>query len=234
MGHMLIEIYSDVVCPWCYIGKRRLDGALATPAGEGVEVAWRPYQLYPNLPATGMDRDEYLARRYGDRADRARVPTRIVEEGEDAGIVFDYGGIGRMPNTLTAHRLLDHAERVAGAGVQHVLAEVLFRFYFCEGRDVGDLDTLCEAAVEAGLDAEAARAYLDDGADEEEMRARIRSAFEIGVVSVPCYFFLRGASPSRSPAEGSLGGGFMLPGAQTSDVMAQFIERAKEKLAAVS
>ena len=219
MGHMLIEIYSDVVCPWCYIGKRRLDGALGGPAGEGVEVAWRPYQLYPNLPATGMDRDEYLARRYGERADRARVPRRIVEEGQDAGIVFDYGRIGRMPNTLTAHRLLDYAEREAGASAQHVLAEVLFRCYFCEGRDVGDLDTLCEAAAEAGLDGETARDYLEGGADEEEMRARIRSAFEIGVVSVPCYM---------------LGGGFMLPGAQTSDVMAQFIERAKEKLASAS
>ena len=150
MGHMLIEIYSDVVCPWCYIGKRRLDGALATAAGEDVEVAWRPYQLYPNLPATGMDRDEYLARRYGDRADRARVPRRIVEEGEDAGISFDYGSIGRMPNTLTAHRLLDHAEHVAGAEVQHELAEVLFRYYFCEGRDVGDLDTLCEGGGGGG------------------------------------------------------------------------------------
>ena len=216
MGHMLIEIYSDVVCPWCYIGKRRLDGALATQAGEGVEVVWRPYQLYPNLPPTGVDRDEYLARRYGERADRARVPTRIVEEGEDAGITFDYGKIGRMPNTLTAHRLLDHAERVAGTAVQHELAEVLFRFYFCEGRDVGDIDTLCEGAEEAGLDLEEARSYLADGDDEEEMRVRIKGAIETGVVSVPCYM---------------LAGSFMLPGAQTSEVMIQFIERAKQKLA---
>ena len=92
---------------------------------------------------------------------------------------------------------------------------MLFRYYFCEGRDVGDLDTLCEGAGEAGLDGATAREYLADGGDEEEMRTRIKGAFEIGVVSVPCYM---------------LGGGFMLPGAQTSDVMAQFIERAKEKL----
>ena len=180
-------------------------------------MVWRPYQLYPNLPATGMDRDEYLARRYGERAERARVPKRIVEEGEDAGIAFEYGKIGRVPNTLTAHRLLDHAERVAGAGVQHELAEVLFRFYFCEGRDVGDLDTLCEGAAQVGLETEPVRAYLENGADEEEMRTRVKAAFEIGVVSVPCY--LLG------------GGGFMLPGAQTSEVMAQFIERARTKLA---
>ncbi len=214
MGYMLIEIYSDVICPWCFIGKRRLDAALATSAGEDVEVVWRPYQLYPNLPATGMDRGEYQARRYGDRGDRARVPRRIVEEGEDAGIAFDYAAIGRMPNTLTAHRLLDRAERM-GSGAQHELAEVLFRYYFCEGRDVGDMETLCEAASEAGMDAGEARAYLASGVDEEDMRARIRGAFEVGVVSVPCYLL----------------SGFMLPGAQTSDVVAQFIERAKAKRA---
>lgn len=213
---MLIEIYSDVICPWCYIGKRRLDNALATPACDDVDVVWRPFQLYPNLPAAGMDRDEYLARRYGEKADRARAPRLIVEEGEDAGIAFDYRAIGRMPNTLTAHRLLDYTACQSGADVQHELAEVLFRYYFCEGRDVGDADTLCQAASEVGLDGPKARRYLDERADEDSMRARIRSAFEIGVVSVPCYM---------------LGGGFMLPGAQSSEVMLQFIERAKSKLA---
>ena len=122
-----------------------------------------------------------------------------------------------MPNTLTAHRLLDYTERLSGADVQHQLAEVLFGYYFCEGRDVGDVDTLCLAASEVGLDTVEARRYLEERADEDFMRARIRSAFEIGVVSVPCYL---------------LGGGYMLPGAQTPDVMVQFIERAKTKLAA--
>lgn len=216
---MLIEIYSDVICPWCYIGKRRLDKALASPACDDVRVVWRPFQLYPNLPATGMDRNEYLARRYGEKADRARAPRLIVEEGEDAGIAFDYAAIGRMPNTLTAHRLLDYAERRSGAEAQHELAEVLFGYYFCEGRDVGDVATLCQAAAQVGLDALEARRYLDERADEDSMRERIRSAFEIGVVSVPCYL---------------LGGGFMLPGAQSSEVMVQFIERAKSKLAKTS
>ena len=216
---MLIEIYSDVICPWCYIGKRRLDSALATPACADIDVVWRPFQLYPNLPAAGMDRDEYLERRYGDRADPNRAPRMIVAEGADAGITFDYGAIRRMPNTLTAHRLLDYAEQDSSAAVQHELAEVLFRYYFCEGRDVGDVDTLCEAAAEVGLEADDARRYLEGRADEKDMLARIRGAFEIGVVSVPCYL---------------LGGGFMLPGAQTSDVMVQFIERAKSKLTETS
>ncbi|MCY4013512.1 MAG: DsbA family oxidoreductase [Gammaproteobacteria bacterium] len=176
---MLIEIYSDVICPWCYVGKRRLDKALTAPACDDVDVVWRPFQLYPNLPSSGMDRDEYLARRYGEKADRARAPRQIVEEGEDAGIAFDYGAIGRMPNTLTAHRLLDYAERRSGADVQHELAEVLFRYYFCEGRDVGDVDTLCEAASSrfgcprgASLPRRTRRRGVHARADQERVRDR--------------------------------------------------------------
>ena len=212
---MLIEIYSDVVCPWCFIGKRRLDAALATPAGAGVDIVWRPYQLYPNIPPDGMDRDEYLARRYGDRADRARIPRQIVTEGEDAGIAFDYGAIRTMPNTLAAHRLLDYAGKVAGSAKQHELAEVLFRFYFCDGKDVGDTETLCRAAETVGLEAADVRDYLDFSGDADSMLARIKRAWEIGVVSVPCYLI----------------GGFMLPGAQTAETVCQFIDRAKSKLA---
>ena len=211
---MLIEIYSDVICPWCFIGKRRLDTVLATPTGTEIELVWRPYQLYPNLPTQGMDRAEYLARRYGDRADRARIPRRIVDEGKDAGVAFDYAAIRSMPNTLTAHRLLDYAAQTVGSGTQHALAEVLFRAYFCEGRDVGDLGTLCEAATEVGLDADAVRRYLAAKADEEAMRGQIRSAFDKGVVGVPCYLI----------------GGFMLPGAQSADTITAFIERARSKL----
>lgn len=210
---MLIEIYSDVICPWCFIGKRRLDAALATSAGQGVEVAWRPYPLYPNLPANGMDRGEYLKRRYGESAGRAEAPRRIIEEGSDAGIAFNYAAIARMPNTLAAHRLLEDA---AEGGHQHTLAETLFRFYFCDGRDVGDLSTLCEAAGESGMDAAKARELLASNRGEITVRRRIGQAFERGVAGVPCYL---------------LGGGFMLPGAQSSDTMAQFIQRAKAKLA---
>lgn len=212
MACMIIEIYSDVICPWCFIGKRRLDAALATPAGEGVEVAWRPYQLHPNLPPGGMDRSAYLKRRHGDAAERAKAPRRILEEGEDAGIAFDYAAIARLPNTFAAHRLLENA---ADTGHQHALAETLFRFYFCEGRDVGDVGALCDAAAESGMDAAQARALLTGDVGEATVRKRIAEAFERGVAGVPCYL---------------LGGGFMLPGAQSSDTVAQFIERAKAKL----
>ena len=133
MCQMRIEIYSDVVCPWCYIGKRRLDAALETDALADVEVVWRPHQLHPNLPPAGLDREDYLQRRYGEAAERARAPQRIVAEGADAGIRFNFEAMRRMPNTLAAHRLLHFAE---DTGRQHALAEALFRFFFCDGRDV--------------------------------------------------------------------------------------------------
>lgn len=214
MFHMRIEIYSDVVCPWCYIGKRRLDAALKTDAGQGVTLLWRPYPLHPNLPAAGLDREEYLARRHGANADRARAPPRIVAEGEDAGIRFNFAAIRRMPNTLAAHRLLDHA---ATAGDQHGLAETLFRFHFCEGRDLSDTDTLCEAAGEAGLDADGARAWLAGDGGVANVYRQVQEALAHGVAGVPGYL---------------LGGRFLLPGAQSADTMAQFIARAKRKLAA--
>ncbi len=213
---MRIEIYSDVVCPWCYIGKRRLDAALRTEALADVEVVWRPHQLHPNLPPGGVDREDYLKRRYGAAAERARAPRRIVAEGTDAGIGFNFQAMRRLPNTLAAHRLLHFAE---GTGRQHALAETLFRFVFCDGRDVGDIDTLREAAHEAGLDAQAAGAWLATDEGTATVREQQREGLERGVAGVPCYL---------------LGGGFMLPGAQSSDTMVQFIERARTKLASAT
>ena len=206
---MEIEIFSDVVCPWCYIGKRRLDAVLDTPIGDGVTLRWRPYQLYPNLPAEGMDRARYLKARYGDDTDRARVPRRIEAEAEAVGLAFDFAAIGRMPNTFQAHRLLEFA---GSQGAQHELAEALFADYFCNGKDVGDTQVLAETAEAVGLDGAQAHAYLagTDGADA--VRAQLARAAETGVSGVPCYL---------------LAGRFALPGAQTPEVMAQFIERAK-------
>lgn len=216
MCDVRIEIYSDVVCPWCYIGKRRLDAALETDALADVDVVWRPHQLHPNLPPAGLDREDYLQRRYGEAAERARAPQRIVAEGADVGIRFNFNAMHRMPNTLAAHRLLHFAE---DTGRQHALAETLFRFFFCDGRDVGDPETLCEAAHEAGLDAQAASAWLATDGGTATVQEQLREGLERGVAGVPCYL---------------LGGGFMLPGAQSSDTMAQFIERARTKLAAAS
>ncbi|MDE0367010.1 MAG: DsbA family oxidoreductase [Gammaproteobacteria bacterium] len=210
---MEIEIFSDVVCPWCYIGKKRLDAVMDTPVGEGVTLRWRPYQLYPNMPPDGMDRARYLEARYGADADRGRVPERIEAEAGEVGVKLDFSAIEKMPNTFQAHRLLDLA---AAHGVQHELAEVLFDYYFCSGRDVGDLDVLVEAAETLGLERDPVRDYLAGTEGADAVREQLERAVDVGVSGVPCYL---------------LAGRFALPGAQAPEVMAQFITRAKSLVA---
>ena len=210
---MEIEIFSDVVCPWCYIGKKRLDAVMDTPVGEGVTLRWRPYQLYPNLPPDGMDRARYLEARYGADADRGRVPERIEAEAGEVGLKLDFSAIEKMPNTFQAHRLLELA---AAHGVQHELAELLFDYYFCSGRDVGDLDVLVEAAETLGLERDPVRDYLGGTEGVDAVRKQLQRAVDVGVSGVPCYL---------------LAGRFALPGAQAPEVMAQFITRAKSLVA---
>ena len=210
---MQIEIFSDVVCPWCYIGKRRLDAVLQTPVGEGVTLRWRPYQLRPGLPAKGVDWAEYLRARYGEEANLGRVPQRLATEAQDAGLTFDFAVIERMPNTFQAHRLMELAW---DEGVQHQLAEVLFDAYFRAGKDVGQKATLIEAAERSGIDGAMAAQYLDGDAGADRVREQLERAVELGVSGVPSYL---------------LAGRFTLPGAQTPEVMGQFIQRAKERLA---
>lgn len=208
---MRIEIFSDVVCPWCYIGKRRLDLALAGEAGKDVEVTWRPFQLYPQLPAQGVDRDRFFRARFGESADASQVYKRIVAEAESVGLELNFRAVEKMPNTLLAHRLLAWAE---GSGLQHELADALFRSYFQLGLDVGDLTVLAAAAAAVGLDGEAAARYLGSDEGLAEVTAQLDRGHELGVTGVP--FFV-------------LAGKFAIPGAQTPQVMAQLIARAKER-----
>jgi predicted DsbA family dithiol-disulfide isomerase len=209
---MQIEIFSDVVCPWCYIGKRRLDAVLAGEVGQGIEVVWRPYQLYPQMPESGMPREAFMQARFGQGADPAMIYRRILEEAETVGLELDFGRIRVAPNTLRAHRLLAWAEP---SGRQHELAEVLFRYYFCDGRDVGDSRELAQAAGEAGLDPVVAAAMLDGHDELDKVRAELALGEAVGVTGVP--FFV-------------LAGKFAIPGAQPQEVMSQFIARARERL----
>ncbi len=208
-----IEIFSDVVCPWCFIGKRRLDRVLDAPLGEDVELRWRPYQLHPRLPPEGMDRDEYLTMRYGERADRGRVPERIRDEAALEGIELRFDLMRRLPNTLKAHRLLEFAH---DQGRQHELADALFVAYFCTGQDVGDDNTLIDVAASVGLDRDASAAFLASDAATAEVETQLARAPDLGVSGVPGYY---------------LANAFLLPGAQTAEVMTQIIERVKTKLA---
>ena len=212
---MNLEIYSDLICPWCFIGKRRLDLALAAGAGEGVNVIWRAYQLYPGLPDAGIDRDEFLRLRFGS-ADRAPSRAGIEAEARRVSIDMHYDRIRRVPNTFRGHRLLHHAR---SAGVQHELADGLFSAYFERGEDVGDNSVLLAVAEESGLDrAETAR-YLDSEAGADEVRAEMERAANIGISAVSCFLFA---------------GVFALPGAQEPEVIAQVIERAREQLASTA
>lgn len=211
---MQIEIFSDVVCPWCYIGKRRMDAVLGSPAGEGLTVTWRPFQLYPQIPQGGIPRDTFMAARFGEDADPAAIYSRVVAEAESEGLDLDFEGIRVAPNTFDAHRLLSWAEL---SGHQHDLAEVLFRFYFREGRDVGDPSELRAAAAEAGLDADAARELLSSDDEADKVRSELSLAQAVGVTGVP--FFV-------------LGGRFAVPGAQSRETLAQLVARARERLAA--
>lgn len=212
---MEVAVYSDLVCPWCYIGKRRLEQVLATPVGEGITVRWLPYQLYPNLPAEGIPRQRLLSARYGADADASQVPERIRAEAAEVGLEFDFAAIPRVPNTLNGHRLV---ERFHGAG-QGALMEILFRYYFQEGRDLGDPDVLVDAVGAAGLNVATARRLLESDELEDAVRAEIRSARDNGISGVPSYL---------------LAGRFTIPGAQPPEVLARLIERARERLAEIS
>tara|TARA_Y100001933_G_scaffold248189_1_gene281806 strand:- start:2782 stop:3420 length:639 start_codon:yes stop_codon:yes gene_type:complete len=210
---MHIEIFSDVVCPWCYIGKRRLDAILDSPAGEGLTVTWRPYQLYPQLPEEGMPREAFMAARFGDGARASEIYQRVRAEAEQEGLTLDFDAIRVAPNTLRAHRLLSWAE---GSGRQHDLAEALFRGYFQEGRDVGDPAVLAAAAGSVGLDHDAAAEMLAGQDEVDKVRQELSLAEAVGVTGVP--FFV-------------MAGKFAIPGAQPREVMTQLIERARERLA---
>ena len=166
--------------------------------GEEVTLRWRPYQLYPNMPPDGMDRARYLEARYGADADRGRVPERIEAEAGEVGLKLDFSAIEKMPNTFQAHRLLELA---AAHGVQHELAEVLFDYYFCSGRDVGDLDVLVEAAETLGLERAPVRDYLAGTGGVDAVREQLERAVDVGVSGVPCYLLAgRFALPGCSGA----------------------------------
>ncbi len=214
---MKIEIFSDIICPWCFIGKQRLDRVLAGSLGEGMELRWRPYLLYPNLPIDGVDRTEMLKRRYGENAEVGRVPERIRVEAEEEGLSLRYDLVTKTPNTLLAHRLMEFAYDVDQSGeLQHRLAERLFRAYFCEGVDVGSVEALAVEAEKVGLEEEGVRAYLETERGLSEVQAQLERGPEIGVSGVPGYYIAEG---------------FLLPGAQTSETMGQIITRVKERLA---
>ena len=180
---MLIEIFSDTICPWCFIGKRRLERALAMRPELDVEIRWRAFQLNPWMPPDGMERAAYLQAKFGAQ-DATRIYENIRGVGAGEGLDLRFDRIRRTPNTLDSHRLIRHA---GAAGRQNEAVEALFSAYFLEGRDIGSRAVLAEIAGEAGLDREAARRFLDSDAEREAVSAEDTQARRIGIQGVPCF-----------------------------------------------
>ncbi len=198
---MDIDIFSDTICPWCFIGKRRLERALAERPQPNLTVHWRTFQLNPDMPEGGMDRQRYLKIKFGGTVNAESVYDRVRAAGASEGIDFAFEEMRRTPNTIASHRLIRHAAGATGeASHQDAVVQALFDAYFLRGEDIGDLDVLSAAAATGGLDAAAARAFLDSDAEAEEVRAEDQAARQAGISGVPCFIFngqhaLAGAHP---------------------------------------
>jgi len=200
---LAIDIISDVVCPWCFIGKRRLESALElyrgrNPGSAEPKVTWHPFQLNPDMPAAGIDRDAYAKGKFG--ADRAgQIYGRITSIGREVGIPFDFTRVTRQPNTLAAHSLIALA---IDAGKQDAVVEALFRAFFLEGKDLTSADTLAEVAAGAGLDADDVKAFLASENARAHIRAEDKEARKIGVEGVPFFIFNKriAVSGAQEPA----------------------------------
>jgi predicted DsbA family dithiol-disulfide isomerase len=185
---MRIDIVSDTICPWCFVGKRRLERALALRTALAPDITWWPFQLNPDMPANGRDRKSYLEAKFGGPAGAERIYARIRDAGRSEGIEFAFDAVERTPNTIDSHRLIHWA---GAAGCQNDVVEGLFRAYFLEGRDIGDAAVLVDVARAAGMDADDVALRLASERDRDLVMQRNRSAVEIGVSGVPCFIIDR-------------------------------------------
>jgi predicted DsbA family dithiol-disulfide isomerase len=183
---MRIDIYSDTVCPWCYLGKRRFDVAVAARPQFEPRVTWRPFELNPDLPAEGVDRAAYLAARLGNAERVAAAHAELKRQGEAAGIDFRFDLIKRMPNTRRSHLLIAHAAR---SGRQAVVKDRIMRAYFEEGCDVGDIEELVRLAVDVGLSERESRSALILRSGQDGVIAAERHAAVLGITGVPTFIF---------------------------------------------
>ena len=182
---MIIDVFSDPICPWCFIGKRRMEKAIELNGLAGkVTVRWRAFQLNPGMPPDGMGRAEYLALKFGGGERAAQIYDSIRDTGDTVGIPFKFDLIKRTPNTIKAHRLIRYAGR---SGLDGVVVETLFQRYFLEGHDIGDDEVLCDIAVACGLDGDNIRAWLASGEDEDEIRGEHDYAVSLNIDGVPCF-----------------------------------------------
>ena len=185
--NLAIEVISDVICPWCYIGKRRLEKAIAAHDGP-VKVRWLPFQLNPQMPQQGISRREYRTKKFGSWERSQELDAQVAAAGEAEGIHFAFDRMERTPNTLDAHRLIWLADT---EGVQDTVVEALFRAYFTAGRDISDSRTLLDVVAEAGLDRGKAEGVLTSGGGQEAIQEADELARRVRVEGVP-FFVLNG------------------------------------------
>lgn len=206
-----IDVVSDVICPWCFIGKRRMEKALAQLAGEvDVEVGWLPFQLNPDMPVAGVARAEYRTAKFGSIEKSRALDARVAAEGAGEGIVFAFERMERTPNTFAAHQLIDLAqEEGAGAGV----VEALFSAYFLEARDIGDREVLLGIGKAAGIGRGLIEARWADKVEAQRVAKEERSMRDLGISGVPTFI---------------IADRYGVSGAQPPEVLVQAIREAAE------
>lgn len=205
-----VDIVSDVMCPWCYIGKRRLEKALGHCADLDIDIRWHPYQLDPTLPPEGRDRKLYLETKFGG-PDRAKaIYANIEQAGKAEGIPFDFRAIKVSPNTIDAHRVIRWS---TNANAQDAVVEALFSAYFLEGRNIGDHDVLVDVARTNGMDETLVRTLLEKQADVNLIEEEIALAQSLGIDGVPCFI---------------LANSYAIAGAQDPQILANAMRKAAD------
>ncbi|MEL7299710.1 MAG: DsbA family oxidoreductase [Pseudomonadota bacterium] len=207
-----LDILSDPICPWCYIGKTQLDRALAEHPDHPFTIEWHPFQLNPDMAREGMDRAEYLERKFGGKEAAVQVYGQIQRHADEIGLTANLGDIKRTPNTIDAHRLIHWAGIEARQGP---VVDALFQAYFVEGRDIGDAEVLADIADSAGLDAAAVQKLLATDEDVQMIRDRDTHSREMGVNSVPTFI---------------VAGQHAVPGAQPPELWSKVIAEITEKM----
>lgn len=205
-----LDIFSDPICPWCYIGKAYLDRALLDAPDHPFTIRWRPFMLNPEMPPEGMDRRAYLEAKFGGKAQAVEAYLPVTEHARDAGLALDLDRIARTPSTIDAHRLIHWA---GIEGVQTAAVSSLFRAYFDEGRDIGDREVLGDIADGCGLDASLVQRLLASDADRREIVEMDAAARGMGVTSVPTFV---------------VAGQHAVPGAQPTDLWSRVIAELRE------
>jgi predicted DsbA family dithiol-disulfide isomerase len=207
-----IDVVSDVVCPWCFIGKRRLENALELVPDIAVDINWRPYFLNPWIPRDGIDRQTYLETKFGSAERYAVIAERVVAAAALEGLLYASDAISRQPNTLDCHRLILWSRSATDPGN---MKQRLMELYFSEGADLSDPNTLIQAAVDCGMDGDLVRRLLASDADVDRIENEANSAKEAGIDGVPCFIF---------------GGSTIVTGAQSPEYLASAIERTAKQL----